>query len=79
MNTKPNCDAMRQSTLFDTEHDKAVFDMIERFNEQLRAARTAHEAEMVREAIRGWASTLGPALPNMPPNRGAKTLKHALK
>lgn len=58
---------MRQRTLFDSEHDNAVHDMLDRFNEQLRLANGREEQALIREAMRGWEAMLGPALPNSPP------------
>ncbi|MBS1942847.1 MAG: hypothetical protein JST38_18440 [Bacteroidetes bacterium] len=57
---------MRQRTLFDSEHDNAVHDMLERFSEQLRQVDSREEQALIREAMLGWEAMLGPALPNAP-------------
>lgn len=54
---------MKQPTLFDSEHDQAVRDMIALFQGQLKSATSDEERELLRLAIRGWESTLGPPMP----------------
>jgi hypothetical protein len=67
----------QQLTLFATPHDQAVADMIALFQQQLKEASTKEERELIRLAIRGWQSTLGPPMKtSRPANRGRANRKH---
>ena len=59
-----------QPNLFESEHDRAVRDMIVQFEQQLATATTPLEREELRLAIASWKEQLNPpATPRRKPTK----------
>lgn len=62
---------MKQPTLFDSEHDQAVRDLIAQFEKQLATATTDFERRELKQAIESWKRSLEPVAQPTPKRRRA--------
>jgi hypothetical protein len=59
---------MKQPSLFDSDYDQAVRDMILELRRLFATSTDAYERCELRLAIRSWENALEPPMPNTPPH-----------
>ena len=60
---------MRSPTLFDSDYEVAIYDMVDRFKHQLKDASSALERAEIELAIRSWMAAVEPPARQAPPPR----------